>query len=92
MKKKSGTWLARVSVGLKSDVLDPQGKTVKAALGQLGFRDVGDVRVGKHFWITLKGSLSRAAAERAVRRMAVRVLINPVIESFTYTLGHGAGR
>ncbi len=88
-KPKAASWLARVSVGLKTDVLDPQGKTVRTALGQLGFREVGDVRVGKHFWITLKGSLSRAAAEKEVRSMAERVLINPVIETFTFTLGRG---
>ncbi len=88
-KASRGAWLARVSVGLKADVLDPQGKTVKTALAQLGFREVGDVRVGKHFWITLKGTLSRPAAEREVRKMAERVLINPVIETFTFTLGRG---
>ncbi|MEK7475830.1 MAG: phosphoribosylformylglycinamidine synthase subunit PurS [Candidatus Coatesbacteria bacterium] len=84
--KRAGAWLARVSVGLKPDILDPQGKVVRGALGELGFSAVQEVRVGKHFWVRLRGSLSRPAAEREVRRMAARVLINPVIETFTFTL------
>lgn len=84
--KRPGAWLARVSVGLKPDILDPQGKVVRNALGELGFSAVQEVRVGKHFWVRLRGSLSRQAAEREVRKMAARVLINPVIETFTFTL------
>lgn len=91
MSRRAPSWLARVSVGLKSDVLDPQGKAVKAALAGLNHREVTDVRVGKHFWLTLKGSLSRSAAEKEVRSMAEKVLINPVIETFTFTLGRGKG-
>jgi len=62
---------------------------VRNALGELGFRSVEQVRVGKHFWVRLKGSLTRAAAEREVRRMAQKVLVNPVIETFTFTIARG---
>lgn len=78
----AGDWLAHVTVGLKADVLDPQGKTVRGALQSLGFRAVTDVRVGKHFWVSLSGRLSRDAAAREARRMAEKVLVNPVIETF----------
>jgi len=84
--KKGGLWQARVSVGLKSEVLDPQGKAVRNALGSLGFRAVKDVRVGKHFWLVLDGALSKAAAEKEVRRLSDKVLVNPVIETFSFTL------
>ena len=84
--KQASSWQARVSVGLKAEVLDPQGKAVRNALGSLGFRGVKDVRVGKHFWLTLDGKLSQAAAEKEVRRLSEKVLVNPVIETFSFTL------
>ena len=91
-REASGRWMARVSVGLKPEVLDPQGKTVMKALSSLGFRSVDDVRVGKHFWITLKGKLSREAAEKSVKRMTETLLVNPVIEHCTFVLGRAGNR
>lgn len=85
-KAGAGDWLAHVTVGLKADVLDPQGKTVRGALQSLGFRTVTDVRVGKHFWVSLSGRLSREAAAREATRMAEKVLVNPVIETFGVSL------
>jgi phosphoribosylformylglycinamidine synthase len=85
-RRDGRAWLARVSVGFKAGVLDPQGKTVKAAAGQLGFRTVEDIRMGKHFWVRLSGGLSRSQAEAEVRRLADRLLVNPVIESYDLTL------
>ena len=38
---------ARVTVRLKSAVLDPQGEAIERALKGLGFAGVGNVRVGK---------------------------------------------
>ncbi|MDO9306675.1 MAG: phosphoribosylformylglycinamidine synthase subunit PurS, partial [Mesorhizobium sp.] len=38
---------ARVTVTLKTGVLDPQGKAVANALHSLGYSAVGDVRIGK---------------------------------------------
>ena len=92
MKKKAkagGDWMARVSVGLKAEVLDPQGKTVRNALASLGFKAVRDVRVGKHFWVSLDGRLSREQATARTREMCRKVLVNPVIETFTFELKRG---
>jgi phosphoribosylformylglycinamidine synthase len=89
--RNSGAWLARISVGLKPEVLDPQGKTVRNALNSLGFNSVSDVRVGKHFWITLDGGLSREKASREVARMSAKVLTNAIIETFTFNLSRRKG-
>ncbi len=78
--------MARVCVGVKPEVLDPQGKTIRSALASIGFRNVRDVRVGKHFWITLNGGLSRERAAHEVRNMAEKVLSNSIIETFSFTL------
>ena len=72
-----------VKVGLKPSVLDPQGKTVLAALHSLGFNEAKDMRVGKHFEITLEGQ-DRASAETRVKQFCEKLLVNPVIEHYSF--------
>jgi phosphoribosylformylglycinamidine synthase PurS subunit len=77
---------AYVYVSLKKSVLDPQGKTIQAALRKMGYQAIADLRQGKYFEITLNGGLDEASARREVERMAREVLTNPVIEEFRYSL------
>jgi phosphoribosylformylglycinamidine synthase PurS subunit len=72
---------ANVIVRLKSQVLDPQGETIRAALDTLGYRNVKEVRQGKHFELSLE-TTSRQEAESQAREIAERVLSNPVLETF----------
>ena len=74
---------ATVKVGLKPSVLDPQGKTVLAALHSLGFSEAKDLRVGKHFEITLEGK-DRAGVENRVKQFCEKLLVNPVIEHYSF--------
>ena len=74
---------AQVKVALKSSVLDPQGKTVLAALHSLGFNEAKDLRVGKHFEITLEGK-DRQGVEARVKQFCEKLLVNPVIEHYTF--------
>lgn len=76
---------ARIYVTLKTGILDPQGKAVKAALAALGYEKVEDVRVGKYLVLTLDYS-DRGQAEKDVKEMCDRLLANPVIEDYTYDL------
>jgi phosphoribosylformylglycinamidine synthase PurS subunit len=76
---------ARVTVMLKSGVLDPQGEAVRHALGALGFAGVNGVRQGKVIELDL-AETDRAAAETAVRAMCDRLLANTVIESYRIEL------
>jgi phosphoribosylformylglycinamidine synthase subunit PurS len=70
-----------VLVSLKPGLLDPQGKAVEGALPALGWNNVTGVRVGKHIELTVDaGSDEQARAQ--VEEMAVRLLSNPVIETF----------
>lgn len=73
---------ALVRVSLKPGVLDPQGKAVGDALGRLGFREVGGVRVGKTIELELDDKLSRGEAEARVRDMCEKLLANTVIERY----------
>jgi len=77
---------AHVYVMLRKTVLDPQGKTIHGALHKLQYRGVADVRQGKYFVLTLDGSLSLPEAQSEVERIAREVLVNPVIEEYTYRL------
>ncbi len=76
---------ARVIVMLKPGVLDPQGRAVLGGLHSMGYGEVEDVRVGKEIVLTLK-DLSREEGERKVKEMCEKLLANPVIEEYRYTL------
>jgi phosphoribosylformylglycinamidine synthase subunit PurS len=73
---------AYVYVSLKKTVLDPQGKTIHAALKKMGYKGLEEVRQGKYFELTLDGALTREEAQSEVQRIAAEVLTNPVIEEF----------
>lgn len=76
---------AKVDVTLKKSVLDPQGQTVLEALHSLGFKAVQNMRVGKHFVLTVE-SKDRQKAESDVKAMCDQLLINPIIEEYTFQL------
>ena len=76
---------AKVTVMLKTGVLDPQGEAVKSALGSLGFQGIEAVRQGKVIELDLAES-DAAAAEVAVRDMCEKLLANTVIESYSFEL------
>ncbi len=78
-------WRAEIHVTLKDKVLDPQGKAVKNSLESLGYGAVEKVRIGKYFEVVLDTDV-RAEAERQLDEICRRVLVNPVIEQYTYQL------
>lgn len=75
---------ARVTVRLKSAILDPQGRAVQATLHRLGHSDVADLRIGKVIEFRVDGP--PAEADEKVRRIAEEVLANPVMEEFEISL------
>ena len=77
--------LAEVVVSLKPVVNDPQGLVVRSGLHQLGFTEVGDVRVGKHLALEVEGASEEAIHQR-VASMCERLLRNPVIEDYRIDL------
>ncbi len=76
---------AKIHVTLKTGVLDPQGKAIGHALGNLGFTGIGEVRQGKFIEIEL-AETDRAKAEASVREMCERLLANTVIENYRFEL------
>lgn len=73
---------AKVYVTLKPSVLDPQGKAVHHSAELLGFENVGDIRQGKYFEISLNDGLSESDAKDTAEKIANDVLANPVIEDY----------
>jgi len=76
---------ARVTVTLKTGVLDPQGKAIEGALGSLGVDGVASVRQGKLFDVELETS-DRTQAEETLKAMCEKLLANTVIESYRYEI------
>ena len=72
---------ARVTVTLKSGVLDPQGKAIEGALKSLGIEGVGNVRQGKVFDVEL-ATADKAKAEDALNSACEQLLANTVIENY----------
>lgn len=77
---------AHIYVTLKRTVLDAQGKTVADALRRLGHPSVTDVRQGKYFVLDLNASTSLEDAGQEIDLIARTVLVNPVIEEYTFRL------
>ena len=78
------TFVTEVRVMLKPSVNDPQGLSIRNALRTLGF-NVADVRAGKLIQVRLEAQ-SRAEAEATVTAMSEKLLANPVIETFEFSV------
>jgi phosphoribosylformylglycinamidine synthase subunit PurS len=72
---------ARVTVTLKTGVLDPQGKAIEGALKSLGIAGVTSVRQGKVFDVELAAT-DKKAAEGALKNACEKLLANTVIENY----------
>ncbi len=77
----------RVHITLKNGVLDPQGKAIAHALGNLGFAGVNEVRQGKLIELDL-AETDRAKAQANVKQMCEKLLANTVIENYTIEPGN----
>ena len=70
-----------VTVTLKKDVLDPQGKVVQNTLQNLGMLNLKSVRQGKYFELELDESDQEIAVKK-VNEMCEKLLANLIIEDY----------
>ncbi len=70
-----------VTVTLKKDVLDPQGKVVENTLKNMGMVDLKSIRQGKHFEIEVNEN-NLTEAEKKVNDMCKKLLVNLIIEDY----------
>ncbi len=71
-----------VTVTLKKDVLDPQGKVVRQTLKNMGYNEIENVRQGKYFEIGLNVN-DKNKAEKIVQEICNKLLVNTIIENYT---------
>ena len=71
-----------VTVTLKKDVLDPQGKVVKQTLKNMGHQNIENVRQGKCFEIELNEN-DKVKAKKIIEEISKKLLTNTVIEDYT---------
>ena len=70
-----------VTVTLKKDVLDPQGKVVQDTLVNMGMNSLKSVRQGKHFEIEIDEN-NQTIAEKKINEMCKKLLVNLIIEDY----------
>jgi phosphoribosylformylglycinamidine synthase subunit PurS len=72
---------ARITVTLKTGVLDPQGKAIEAALKSLGINGIEAVRQGKVFDLEVAAA-DPAVAKETLRTACEKLLANTVVENY----------
>ena len=70
-----------VTVTLKKDVLDPQGKVVQNTLVSMGMNNLKSIRQGKHFEIEINEN-DQINAEKKINEMCKKLLVNLIIEDY----------
>ena len=78
-------FLAEINVMPLKALLDPQGKAVLQSMNNIGFKTVADVRIGKHISIELEAK-SKKDADNLVEDACKKMLINPIMESFEFSV------
>ena len=70
-----------VTVTLKKDVLDPQGKVVENTLVSMGMNNLKSIRQGKHFEIEINEN-DPTTAKKKIDEMCKKLLVNLIIEDY----------
>ncbi len=70
-----------VTVTLKKNVLDPQGKVVENTLKNLGMLNLKSIRQGKFFEIEIEEK-NEEVAKKKVNEMCIKLLVNLIIEDY----------
>ena len=73
-----------VTVTLKKDVLDPQGKVVSQTLHDMDMKTLVSVRQGKFFEIEINENNELKAKEK-INEMCIKLLVNLIIEDYKIT-------
>lgn len=76
---------ADIRIMPRPSILDPQGKTVHHALGELGYASVERVRMGKYVEVWIEEE-DEEAARQVAEAACEKLLANPVTEDFAIAL------
>tara|TARA_B110000444_G_scaffold233964_1_gene243890 strand:+ start:281 stop:520 length:240 start_codon:yes stop_codon:yes gene_type:complete len=70
-----------VTVNLKKDVLDPQGKVVENTLQNMGMDTLKSLRQGKYFEVEISEN-DEKKARILIDEMCKKLLVNLIIENY----------
>jgi len=78
-------FLSEINVMPLKALLDPQGKAVTMTLHNNGYNEIENVRIGKHITLEIEAE-SKEAAEKQVKEICAKLLHNPIMEGYQFTL------
>jgi len=81
---------ASIDVMPHDNLLDPQGKAVTGAMGNLGLPEISGVRIGKHITLHIEAA-DLKTAEAKVEEACKKLLANQVMERFNFKVEEVAG-
>tara|TARA_Y100000817_G_C16765928_1_gene503841 strand:- start:194 stop:433 length:240 start_codon:yes stop_codon:yes gene_type:complete len=70
-----------ITVTLKKDVLDPQGKVIQNTLVAMGINELKSIRQGKHFEVEIDEK-DESLAQNKIDEMCKKLLVNLIIEDY----------
>ncbi len=84
-EKGRPVFIAKIIITLRKSILDPQGKAVLHGAHLLGSSEVDDIRIGKFIEMKIDVQSEKEAQEIA-ENLCLKLLANPVMEDYNYTL------
>ncbi len=76
---------AEIDVMPLKALLDPQGKAVSQSMKNIGLQEITDVRIGRHIQLYIQAE-NKKVAETKIEEACKKLLVNQVMEEFSYTL------
>jgi len=76
---------AKIKVGLKKGVSDPEGVNTLKALKLLGYENVIEAKTTRTFELLIDGK-DKESVKKDVEQMCQRLLTNPVIHSYEISI------
>ncbi|MDR2010838.1 MAG: phosphoribosylformylglycinamidine synthase subunit PurS [Bacteroidales bacterium] len=78
-------YLAQINIMPLKALLDPQGKAVLNSAKKTGFDNITNIRIGKHIDVEIDADSKELAVEK-IDQLCQKILINPIIESYEFTI------
>lgn len=76
---------AKVIIKRRPSILDPQGKAVEKGAQHLGLNNIRNTRIGKYIEFDVLSN-NRQEAEKEVNEYCNKLLANPIMEDYEFTL------
>jgi phosphoribosylformylglycinamidine synthase len=72
----------KILIRLKSQILEPQGKTIEQSLANLGFKDLTNIRQGKLIELDVPDNLKSEEKNKLIESACKKLLVNEIIEEY----------